>query len=231
MNERDLQGSLSSYLESPAAQIDMRIGIVEDDDVIRRLISDFLSTREDLDEVVDAGSMEEFFVLQEQGPDFDVILSDIGLPGMSGIDGIRELKNRMPDCEILMLTVYKDNDNIFKSLCAGASGYLLKSSPLSEIYEAVKGVVDGDVPMTPSIAREVLRYFNRREKSSKGSLSSSELSVVECLVDGMSYKMIMIADRLGISLNTVKFHLKNIYRKLHVNSKAEVIAKHLRGEI
>ena len=207
----------------------MRVGIVEDDHIIRRLIRNFLATREDIEEVVDAESMEAFLALQEEAPHFDVILSDIGLPGMNGIEGIRILKDRIPSCEILMLTVYSDNDNIFKSLCAGASGYLLKSAPLNEVYDAVTGVVNGDVPMSPGIAREVLKYFSRRDKKPQGSLSASEISVVECLVEGLSYKM--IADRLGISMNTVKFHLKNIYRKLHVNSKSEVVAKHLRGEI
>lgn len=207
----------------------MRVGIVEDDAVIRKLIANYLANQTDISEVVDAGSMEEFLQAQEVSPHFDVILSDIGLPGMSGIEGIRELKSRIPKCEILMLTVYRDNDKIFQSLCAGASGYLLKSTRLPEIYTSVKGVLEGDVPMTASIAREVLNYFNRKAKAPKGNLSSTELSIVECLVEGLSYKM--IADRQGISLNTVKFHLKNIYKKLHVHSKGEVIAKHLRGEI
>ena len=161
----------------------------------------------------------------------DVVLMDIGLPGMSGIDGIRIIKDQHPDIDIIMLTVYHDSHKIFNSLCAGASGYLLKNTPLEEIKNSIETLHDGGAPMSPQIARKVIQYFQPGKKllQKKSPLTPKEKEIVVGLVDGLSYKM--IADRMDISIETVRYHIKNIYQKLHVHSKAEVISKSLRGEI
>jgi DNA-binding NarL/FixJ family response regulator len=167
-----------------------------------------------------------------QGKDFpDVILMDIGLPGMSGISGMRLIKDGHPDADIIMLTVYNDWQKIFDSLCAGASGYLLKNTPLAEIKKAIESVHCGGAAMSPEIARKVMEYFSPKHEPSKPEsfLTPKEKEIVIGLVDGLSYKM--IANRMSLSIDTIRFHIKNIYRKLQVNSKAEIISKSLRGEI
>jgi DNA-binding NarL/FixJ family response regulator len=163
--------------------------------------------------------------------ELDVILMDIQLPGMSGIDGIKIIKRDHSDTEIIMLTVYHDSHKIFDSLMAGASGYLLKHTSLPEIKESIELLMKGGAPMSPQIARKVIEHFNKptiKEKPDSG-LTSREQDIVNGLTDGLSYKL--IADRFNISLDTVRAHIRNIYKKLHVNSKGEVIAKSLKGEI
>ena len=155
---------------------------------------------------------------------------DIGLPGMSGISGIKLIKAKYPEINIIMLTVYHDTHKIFQSLCAGASGYLLKNSPFSEIKKAIKIVNAGGSSMSPQIARKVIEHFQTCEKiNHESTLTDKEKEIVSCLVDGLSYKM--IAAQEHISIETVRSHIKNIYKKLHVHSKAEVIKKSLTGEI
>ena len=160
----------------------------------------------------------------------DVILMDIGLPGMSGISGMKIFSERFPDVSILMFTIHNDSHKIFNSLCAGASGYLLKNTPFPKISEAIRIVAAGGSFMSPQIARKVINYFQVKEKKpSQSILTEKEKEIVLCLVDGLSYKM--IADKCFISLETVRSHIKNIYKKLHVHSKADVIRKSMNGEI
>jgi DNA-binding NarL/FixJ family response regulator len=155
---------------------------------------------------------------------------DIQLPGMSGIEGIGIIKEKYPEIEIIMLTVYHDSHKIFDSLKAGASGYLLKHTSLPEIKESIEKLASGGAPMSPQIARKVIQYFNKPDKKEvESDLTPREQDIVNGLVDGLSYKL--IADRFDISIDTVRAHIRNIYKKLHVNSKAEVITKSLRGEI
>jgi DNA-binding NarL/FixJ family response regulator len=158
----------------------------------------------------------------------DIVLSDIGLPGIDGIEAIQLVKRLFPDTSIIMLSVYADNDRIFKALCAGAVGYLQKDTPLQDILDAVKAIHKGGSVMSPAIARKVVEYFAPRRTYNE-PLTAKEQQVIAAMVDGLSYKM--IAARLGITLETVRQHIKNIYRKLQVNSKGEVIVKSLRGEI
>lgn len=211
------------------------VGIVEDDKDIRTGIQKYLShQKEFLCEVV-GESVEEFLAKAKHVEFPEVILSDIGLPGMSGIDGMRLIKEEHPDTDIIMLTVYNDWQKIFDSLRAGASGYLIKNTPLAEIKKAIETVRAGGSVMSPEIARKVMEHFNSPEsqqavKSQPESLlTPKEKEIVIGLVDGLSYKL--LADRMNISIDTIRFHIKNIYKKLHVNSKAEVISKSLRGEI
>lgn len=174
------------------------------------------------------GSMEE--ALHAIGRDLpDVALVDIGLPGMSGIEGIRLLKERHPGLHLLMLTVYEDDERIFAALCAGASGYLLKKTPPARLLESLQDVVAGGAPMSPEIALRVVRSFRGTPPAGQRPdlhLSPQELRLLGLLVDGHHYKT--AAKELGISVNTVSFHLHRVYEKLHVHSKAEAVAKALR---
>lgn len=206
------------------------VAIVEDDQEIRQVIQRYLDSLEDFQCKVSFESVEAILdhLKSEEHP--DVILMDIGLPGMSGIEGIRIIKEQYSDIDIVMLTVYHDSQKIFNSLVAGASGYLLKNTPLPEIKSGIESLLAGGAPMSPHIARKVIDHFNpQKKKLRKTRLTPKEQEIVVGLVDGLSYKM--IAARMNISVETVRFHIKNIYQKLHVHSKAEVITKSLRGEI
>ncbi len=208
----------------------IRIGIVEDDDHIREGIQKYLNAQDNFICDIAENCFENFLPkLAEEGP-INIALVDIGLPGMSGINGIKILRKEYPDINIIMLTVYNDSTRIFNSLCAGASGYLLKNTPLEEIKKSIEILDSGASPMSPEIARKVVEYFNpTKSVGYKTSLTQKENEIVNALVDGLSYKL--VADKMGISIDTVRFHIRNIYRKLHVNSKAEVISKSLKGEI
>jgi DNA-binding NarL/FixJ family response regulator len=160
-----------------------------------------------------------------------VILTDIGLPGMSGIEGIRRLRERMPDVPILALTVYDSDDQVFRALCAGASGYLLKTTPPARLLESLKEAAAGGAPMSPEVARRILRLFRQIRPPEQASyrLTPQEHELLKLLVDGHHKKT--AADALGISVNTVSFHLKHIYEKLQVHSKTEAVAKALRERL
>lgn len=207
------------------------IGIVEDNKKIRDLIQRYLDMQDELSCPVAVDSVEEMLEYLEEHSAPDVILMDIQLPGMSGIKGISLIKEKYEDVDIIMLTVYHDSHKIFNALRAGASGYLLKHTSLPEIKESILKLVDGGAPMSPQIARKVINHFqeNAPKKNTDSDLTPREHDIVNGLVDGLSYKM--IADRYDISIDTVRAHIRNIYKKLHVNSKAEVIAKSLKGEI
>src|SRR5262245_56143778 len=161
----------------------------------------------------------------------DVILTDIGLPGMSGIDGIRALGERLPEVPILALTVYDSDDQVFRALCAGASGYLLKNTPPARLLDSLREVAAGGAPMSPEIARRVLRLFRDFTPPVQASyrLTPQEHELLKLLVDGHHKKTAAAA--LGISVNTVSFHLKHIYEKLQVHSKTEAVAKALRERL
>lgn len=207
------------------------VGIVEDNVKIRDLIQRYLDMQDSMSCKVAVDSVEEMIEYLKKYDNPDVLLMDIQLPGMSGIEGIGIIKKEFPDIEIMMLTVYHDSHKIFDSLVAGASGYLLKHTSLPEIKESVETLANGGAPMSPQIARKVIQHFSNNEKKEKpeSDLTPREQDIVNGLVDGLSYKL--IADRFDISIDTVRAHIRNIYKKLHVNSKAEVIAKSLRGEI
>ncbi|MCC5940451.1 MAG: response regulator transcription factor [Balneolaceae bacterium] len=209
----------------------IEIGIVEDNVKIRNLIQRYLDMQESMSCKVALDSVEEMLDHLDKNDAPGVLLMDIQLPGMSGIEGIGIIKKKYPNIEIIMLTIYHDSHKIFDSLVAGASGYLLKHTSLPEIKESIETLMDGGAPMSPQIARKVIQHFNKPapQKNPESNLTSREQDIVNGLVDGLSYKL--IADRFDISIDTVRAHIRNIYKKLHVNSKAEVIAKSLRGEI
>ena len=158
----------------------------------------------------------------------DLVLSDIGLPGIDGISGIKILKERYPELLILMLTVYDDNERIFDALCAGACGYLLKKTPWEKVVEALKEAVEGGSPMSPEVARRVINLFReiKPPKEAAYELTPHEVRLLRMLVEGHSYKT--AAAELHVSVNTIKFHLRHIYDKLQVHTKSEAVAKALR---
>lgn len=161
-----------------------------------------------------------------------VVLMDIDMPGMNGIEAVAIIKEKFPAVQILMQTIFEEDEKIYDSICAGASGYLLKNTPPAKLLEALQEVYSGGSPMSASVARKVLIAFQKQSvfsKKEKFDLSERELEVLQNLVKGMSYKM--IADACGISFDTIRFHIKNIYQKLHVHSKSEAIIKALKNKI
>lgn len=162
----------------------------------------------------------------------DVILMDIEMPGINGIEAVSIIKEEFPWIKILMETIFDDDEKIFNSICAGAEGYILKNTSPAEILEAIEEIHEGGSPMTPSIANRVLKMVKHRpETGSRQSfdLTDREKEILTCLVKGMSYKM--VADTCFISIETVNVHIKNIYRKLQVHSKSEAVAKAIKGRI
>jgi len=161
----------------------------------------------------------------------DVVLCDIGLPGMNGIEGIRILKERYPSLLLLMLTIYDDDERIFDALCAGACGYLLKRTSPSRLLECLKDAVTGGAPMSPEVASRVITLFReiRPPERADYELTPHESRLLKLLVEGHNYTT--AAEELGVSYNTVKFHMRHIYEKLQVHSKSEAVAKALRERL
>jgi DNA-binding NarL/FixJ family response regulator len=161
----------------------------------------------------------------------DLVLLDIGLPGMSGIEGVKLLKERYPDLLVLMNTVFDDDERIFDALCGGACGYLLKKTPPAQLLESVKQAVAGGAPMSPDVARRVIRLFREIHPPDRADyhLTPHEVRLLQLLSDGHSYKS--AAAQLNVTAKTISFHLQNIYRKLQVHSKSEAVSKALRNRL
>jgi DNA-binding NarL/FixJ family response regulator len=208
----------------------INVWLVEDNEVYRGAIAQALNLTPGLRCSGAFGSCENaLHRLREDDPP-EVILLDIGLPGLSGLDGIQEFKALSPATHIIILTVFEDTDKIFRAICAGASGYLLKASTAEKIAQAIREVLGGGAPMTPQIARSVLSLFARiAGPPPDQGLSLRETATLELLVQGLTTKE--IADRLDLSIHTVDTHLRNIYRKLHVHSRAGAVAKALHARL
>ncbi|MBA4196100.1 MAG: DNA-binding response regulator [Chitinophaga sp.] len=161
----------------------------------------------------------------------DVVIMDIGLPSVNGIDAVKEIKQEFPYLPVLMQTVFDKDEKIFESIMAGATGYLLKKTAPEKLLEAIQDIYRGGAPMTPEIATKVLTFFRNKEdaKASAYALSDKEKRVLAYLVEGLSYKM--ISDKLHISYHTVNFHIRNIYHKLHVHTVSEAVAKAIKENI
>lgn len=207
----------------------IRVSILDDDSEFRELIS---TTIKNSDGFICAGIYsscdEAIKKIEEDIP--DILLLDIAMPYKSGIQSLKEIKQKYPSLEVLMLTVLSDNDKIFESVRNGAVGYILKKSPSDKLLEAIKEAYEGGAPFPGEIARKVLEYFKTPLKNfSQFELSDREREVLEALVDGHGTKA--IADKLFVSINTIRFHLQNIYNKLHVNSRTEAVAKALKNKI
>jgi DNA-binding NarL/FixJ family response regulator len=161
----------------------------------------------------------------------DVVLMDIEMPGINGIEGVRILREKYPHLKILMQTIFEDNEKIFNSILAGASGYILKNTSPSRFLDFIRETYEGGAPMSPSVATKVLKIVaeSSSPKVNTFNLSEREKEVLSCLVKGMSYKL--IADACFISIDTVRGHIRNIYEKLHVHSKGEAVAKAIKSNI
>jgi len=205
------------------------VAIIEDIKAIREPLFQFISSQPEFFCEISAVSVEEFFAHKKIDYPLDVILLDIGLPGLSGLGAINLIKEKYPEINIIMLTVFDDEEKIFQALRSGAVGYLVKNTPLIKIRDAIIETAKGGAPLSPEIARKVVRFFESPKSKIDSPLTEKEKQIVIRMVDGQSFKM--IANELGNTLETIKSHTKNIYRKLYVNSKGEVIAKSLRGEI
>ena len=208
----------------------IRVVVVEDRRELRDGLSVLIDGTEGYRCVRSYGSMEEALAgIGRDAP--DVVLLDIGLPGMSGIDGARVLKERFPDVRILMLTVYEDDERIFEALCAGATGYLLKKTPPARLLDDLREAVDGGAPMSPEVARRVVELFrtNQPPRTVDYHLTPHETRLLRLLVDGHNYKTAAV--ELGVSVNTISFHMRHVYDKLQVHSKSEAVAKALKGRL
>jgi DNA-binding NarL/FixJ family response regulator len=218
-----------NFMESVKPSV-IKVVIIEDLRDIREGLAALLNGTEGYKCVGKFGSMEEALRnIQRDVP--DVVLSDIGLPGMDGIEGVGLIKEKYPDMTILMLSVYSDNDRIFDALCAGAGGYLLKKTPPSRIVESLNEAINGGAPMSPEIARKVITLFRevRPPERVDYDLTPHEQRLLKLLIDGHTKKT--AAAEIGVSVNTVSFHLKRVYEKLQVHSKSEAVAKALKNRI
>jgi DNA-binding NarL/FixJ family response regulator len=203
------------------------VWLVEDQAELRHSIVEYINQAPGFRCVHGFASGEEVLAKLPEAPS-QVVLMDIHLGGMSGIECARRLKERCPGVQILMLTVYEDTDLIFRALAAGASGYLLKRAPPAKLLEAIADVCEGGSPMSSAIARKVVQSFQKPSEQAVEhvGLSPREREVVEALARGDAYKQ--IADRLGITIPTVRTYIRRIYEKLHVHSRTEAVAKYLR---
>ena len=208
----------------PKHPLPIRVALYEDNAALRDSIRILFSGLDQFDLI---GAFSDCLNIEDEVRrlDPDVILMDVDMPLRNGIEGTFLAKLVNPAVEVLMLTVFDDNDKIFQAICAGASGYLLKKTPPVKILEAVEDVYNGGAPMTPVIARKVLDLFPRQPAANAelDKLTPRELSVLQSLARGNSYKM--VAAELGMSIETARTHIKRIYEKLHVHSVAEAIVK------
>jgi len=206
----------------------IKVAIVEDDEGIRSSLATLIRRAPALRLAGDYPDAETALAeIPRQPP--DVVLMDINLPGINGVECVRQLKSGLPAVQFLMLTVYEDSDSLFKSLRAGASGYLLKRTASARLLEAIRDVHAGGSPMTPQLARRVVQFFSRPADggSPVSKLTPGERGFLEQLANGYAYKE--IADRMNISIDTVRSYVRTVYEKLHVHSRTEAVVKYLRG--
>jgi DNA-binding NarL/FixJ family response regulator len=210
----------------------MKINVVifEDNALLRESLYQLINGTDGLNCTGAFANCEDvIFNIKKTAP--QVVLMDIQMPGINGIEGVKIIKKNFSEIRIIMQTVVEDDDKIFASICNGASGYLLKNTTPARLLQAIVEVYEGGAPMTPAIAQKVLDKFRRQSPASSeelNTLSVREKEILECLVEGMSYKMIAAACK--ISIDTVRFHIRHIYEKLHVGSKSEAVSKAMRGK-
>lgn len=211
-------------------QNSQRITVIEDQKNLRDGIVSLINTTEGFRVAGSFETMEE--ALRNIEKDFpNIVLIDIGLPGMSGIDGIKILKGRYPQLLFLVLTIHEDDERIFEALCAGATGYLLKNISNDRLIQSLRDAAEGGAPMSPEVARRVINLFQKFQPPKKADydLTPHEHRILKMLVEGHNYKT--AAKELNVSVNTVSFHVKKIYDKLQVHSKSEAVSKALRDGI
>jgi DNA-binding NarL/FixJ family response regulator len=214
---------------SIAQDMQIKVAIVDDDEGIRTGLAALIRRAPNLKLAGDYANAETALKEIPRHPP-DVVLMDINLPGMKGVECVRQLKAAMPVVQFLMLTVYEDSDSLFNSLKAGASGYLLKRTASARLLEAIRDVHAGGSPMTPQLARRVVQFFAHPAdgaSSSLAGLTPGEKEFLNQLANGYAYKE--IADRMKISIDTVRSYVRTVYEKLHVHSRTEAVVKYLRG--
>jgi len=221
-------GANDTTNSSPASDV-VKVAIVEDQRKFREATAAIIDGTEGFRCTGSFRSMEE--ALDRIKNDLpDVVLVDIGLPGISGIEGIQLLKERHPQMILLVYSVYDDDERIFDALCAGASGYLLKKTPPSRLLESLSEAAAGGAPLTPEVASRVVRLFREyRPPNRDYELTPHELRLLKLLMEGHNYKT--AAQELGVTTHTISFHLQRIYEKLHVHSKTEAVAKALQHRL
>ncbi|MCI0414862.1 response regulator transcription factor [bacterium] len=223
---REFAGDLS-YTDSMTEEKPVRVAIIEDLKQIREGLAALIGGSPGFRCIGTFGSIEEALPgIRRNVP--DLLLIDIGLPGKSGIEGIRILKDLYPDLVMLVLTVFEDDQRIFDALCAGAHGYMLKKTAPAKLLESLKDAVHGGAPISPEIAMRVVKLFRdfRPPSNSEYRLTPHEIRILELLVEGDSFKT--AAQKLNVTVHTVTFHMRSIYDKLQVHSKSEAVAKALR---
>jgi DNA-binding NarL/FixJ family response regulator len=207
----------------------IKVAIVEDNQILRKSMEQLFEQTEDIRCVASIKNLHNVVsVLQKSLP--DIVLMDIGLPDISGIEGVRTIMNNFSNMQILMFTVFEDDEKIFEAIREGASGYLLKKTRPQEIIEAIRELHQGGSPMSPSVARRVVQYFQSGSllKEEDFQLTTREKEILFALVDGLSYKK--IADKYYLSVHTIRKHISSIYEKLHVHSKSQAVAKILNSQ-
>ena len=209
----------------------IKVAIFEDNAQLREMLFQIINLAEGLSCTGAYGdAMDLEFKIRRSQP--EIVLMDIDMPVINGIEAVRIIREKFPDVRIMMQTVFEDNEKVFDSICAGASGYLLKNSLSEQIISAIRELKNGGAPMSPGIAKKVIHRFQEQNpyiKNEDYQLTGREKEVLTCLMKGMSYKM--IAEACFISIDTVKFHIKKIYEKLHVNSKSEAVMKAMKNRI
>lgn len=205
----------------------IRIAIVEDNNTLRKSLAHLFDNTGGLQCVASLSNLMNV-VSEFRKTKPDIVLMDIGLPNISGIEGVRTVKENFNDIQVLMFTVFDDDEKIFEAIKAGASGYLLKKSSPEEITDAIFSLYQGGAPMSASIARKVIQSFQHIPSTNKDNfqLTTRENEILHSLIDGLSYKK--LAEKYFISISTVRTHIRHIYEKLHVNSKAQAVAKALK---
>jgi len=205
----------------------IKVAIVDDDEGIRTSLLSLIRRTSEL-KVTGHYPDAETALKEIPGCLPDVVLMDINMPGMNGVDCVRQLKEQLPQVQFLMLTVYEDSESLFNSLRAGASGYLLKRTASSKLVEAIRDVHAGGAPMSPQLARRVVQFFSKptKEASELTKLTPGEREFLDQLAGGYAYKE--IADRMNISIDTVRSYVRTVYEKLHVHSRTEAVVKYLK---
>jgi DNA-binding NarL/FixJ family response regulator len=209
--------------------VSLSLAIVEDDTVVSKLLETYFMQQPEIREVLVADSIEDALEQLDDAMPPQVMLLDIGLPGISGTEALPLLKEKYPAMEIIMLTAYEDVEHIYQALCCGATGYMAKLTPLAQLKEAVLEVARGGAPMSRAVGRKVLSHFRPTPTTHSDLLTPRERQVLQGIVDGLSDKEISI--RLDLSTFTIRTHVKHVYRKMQVNSRTQLLSQHLRGII
>jgi len=208
----------------------IRVLLYDDNEALRASMEELINEQKDFELLAAMPNAETVVTdIQEFRP--DVVLMDIDMPVVNGVEAVKDIRRVNEQLPVIMLTIFDDNENIFNAICAGATGYILKRYATEEICDAIRNVMTGGAPMTGSVARKVLQMVPKAKtvEQEKSNLSDRETQILQFLVNGFSYKM--IAGELKMSLDTVRFHIKKIYDKLHVHSATEAVSKAIKNKL